>query len=116
MLQSEIRNASQKFIILKQIDQNGITQPKCICNWSQKYLPSRPTKIYVWYCGLHLCFVFGDSWFESQAGKKHRFSILFSVFPVKLQEIWFALGGLVVSVLATGPKVAGSNPAEDDGF
>jgi hypothetical protein len=26
-----------------------------------------------------------------------------------------ALGGLVVSVLATG-KVAGSNPAEDDGF
>jgi hypothetical protein len=27
-----------------------------------------------------------------------------------------ALGGLVVSVLATGPKVAGSNPAEDDGF
>jgi hypothetical protein len=27
-----------------------------------------------------------------------------------------ALGGVVVSVLATGPKVAGSNPAEDDGF
>jgi hypothetical protein len=27
-----------------------------------------------------------------------------------------ALGGLVVSVLATGPKVAGSNPGEDDGF
>jgi hypothetical protein len=27
-----------------------------------------------------------------------------------------ALGGLVVSVLATGPKVASSNPAEDDGF
>jgi hypothetical protein len=27
-----------------------------------------------------------------------------------------ALGGLVVSVLATGPKVAGSIPAEDDGF
>jgi hypothetical protein len=27
-----------------------------------------------------------------------------------------ALGGLVVSVLATGPKVAGSNPAEEDGF
>jgi hypothetical protein len=27
-----------------------------------------------------------------------------------------ALGGLVVSVLVTGPKVAGSNPAEDDGF
>jgi hypothetical protein len=27
-----------------------------------------------------------------------------------------ALGGLVVSMLATGPKVAGSNPAEDDGF
>jgi hypothetical protein len=26
------------------------------------------------------------------------------------------LGGVVVSVLATGPKVAGSNPAEDDGF
>jgi hypothetical protein len=26
------------------------------------------------------------------------------------------LGGLVVSVLATGSKVAGSNPAEDDGF
>jgi hypothetical protein len=25
-------------------------------------------------------------------------------------------GGVVVSVLATGPKVAGSNPAEDDGF
>jgi hypothetical protein len=28
----------------------------------------------------------------------------------------FALGGVVVIVLATGPKVAGSNPAEDDGF
>jgi hypothetical protein len=27
-----------------------------------------------------------------------------------------ALGGLVVSVLATGPKVAGSNSAEDGGF
>jgi hypothetical protein len=27
-----------------------------------------------------------------------------------------ALGGLVVSVLATGPMVAGSKPAEDDGF
>jgi hypothetical protein len=27
-----------------------------------------------------------------------------------------ALGGVVVSVLATGPNVAGSNPAEDDGF
>jgi hypothetical protein len=26
------------------------------------------------------------------------------------------LGGLVVIVLATGPKVAGSNPAEDDEF
>jgi hypothetical protein len=26
------------------------------------------------------------------------------------------LGGLVVSVLATGPRFAGSNPAEDDGF
>jgi hypothetical protein len=25
-----------------------------------------------------------------------------------------ALGGVVVSVLATGPKVAGSNPAKDD--
>jgi hypothetical protein len=31
-------------------------------------------------------------------------------------RILVALGGLVVSVLATGPKVAGSNPAEDDGF
>jgi hypothetical protein len=30
--------------------------------------------------------------------------------------IYVALGGLVVSMLATGPKVAGSNPAEDDGF
>jgi hypothetical protein len=35
--------------------------------------------------------------------------------------IWYcenrvALGGVVVSVLATGPKVAGSNLAEDDGF
>jgi hypothetical protein len=29
---------------------------------------------------------------------------------------FFALGGVVVSELATGPKVAGSNPAEDDGF
>jgi hypothetical protein len=29
---------------------------------------------------------------------------------------YFSLGGVVVSVLATGPKVAGSNPAEDDGF
>jgi hypothetical protein len=27
-----------------------------------------------------------------------------------------ALGGVVVIVLATRPKVAGSNPAEDDGF
>jgi hypothetical protein len=27
-----------------------------------------------------------------------------------------ALGGVVVSVLATGPKVADSNPAEDDEF
>jgi hypothetical protein len=27
-----------------------------------------------------------------------------------------ALGGVVVSVLATGPKVAGSNLAEDNGF
>jgi hypothetical protein len=27
-----------------------------------------------------------------------------------------APGGVVVSVFATGPKVAGSNPAEDDGF
>jgi hypothetical protein len=27
-----------------------------------------------------------------------------------------ALGGVVVSVLATGPKVRGFNPAEDDGF
>jgi hypothetical protein len=29
-----------------------------------------------------------------------------------------ALGGLVISVLATGPdqRFAGSNPAEDDGF
>jgi hypothetical protein len=32
------------------------------------------------------------------------------------QQYAVALGGLVVSVLATGPKVAGSNPAEDDGF
>jgi hypothetical protein len=34
------------------------------------------------------------------------------------QNTWHvvALGGLVVSVLTTGPKVAGSNPAEDDGF
>jgi hypothetical protein len=32
------------------------------------------------------------------------------------QFYFVALGGLVVSVLATGPKVAGSNPAEDDGF
>jgi hypothetical protein len=37
--------------------------------------------------------------------------------------VWYntvnALGGLVVSVLATGPtgySVAGSNPTEDDGF
>jgi hypothetical protein len=27
-----------------------------------------------------------------------------------------ALGGVLVSVLATGPKVAGSNPAGDDGL
>jgi hypothetical protein len=27
-----------------------------------------------------------------------------------------AVGGLVVSVLATGPKVREFNPAEDDGF
>jgi hypothetical protein len=26
------------------------------------------------------------------------------------------VSGVVVSVLATGPKVAGSNPVEDDGF
>jgi hypothetical protein len=35
---------------------------------------------------------------------------------VKQQQHGVALGGLVVSVLATGPKVAGSNPAEDNGF
>jgi hypothetical protein len=34
----------------------------------------------------------------------------------KFIETNVALGGLVVSVLATGPKVAGSNPTEDDGF
>jgi hypothetical protein len=33
-----------------------------------------------------------------------------------LYSLPVALGGVVVSVLATGPKVAGSNPAEDDGF
>jgi hypothetical protein len=31
-------------------------------------------------------------------------------------DIFPALGGLVVSVLATGPKVRGFKPAEDDGF
>jgi hypothetical protein len=31
-------------------------------------------------------------------------------------QVIVTLGGVVVSVLATGPKVAGSNPAEDDGF
>jgi hypothetical protein len=35
---------------------------------------------------------------------------------LETRNIFVALGGLVVSVLATGPKVAGSNPAEDDGF
>jgi hypothetical protein len=38
------------------------------------------------------------------------------VSEVLASIIAVALGGLVVSVLATGPKVAGSNPAEDDGF
>jgi hypothetical protein len=38
-----------------------------------------------------------------------RFSDYYSIIIV-------ALGGVVVSVLATGPKVAGSNLAEDDGF
>jgi hypothetical protein len=33
-----------------------------------------------------------------------------------LKDQQLALGGVLVSVLATGPKVAGSNPAEDDGF
>jgi hypothetical protein len=45
---------------------------------------------------------------------KVRASLL---FPVKGDNI--ALGGLVVSVLATGPtgySVAGSNPTEDGGF
>jgi hypothetical protein len=30
--------------------------------------------------------------------------------------VMYNLSGVVVSVLATGPKVAGSNPAEEDGF
>jgi hypothetical protein len=36
------------------------------------------------------------------------------IIIIKFLEI--ALGGLLVNVLATGPKVAGSNPAEKDGF
>jgi hypothetical protein len=39
-----------------------------------------------------------------------------SLITYETLTLWVALGGLVVSVLATGPKVAGSNPAEDDGF
>jgi hypothetical protein len=35
---------------------------------------------------------------------------------IRVNKPRVALGGLVVSVLANGPKVAGSNPAEDDGF
>jgi hypothetical protein len=35
---------------------------------------------------------------------------------IGIPNLIVAVGGLVVSVLATGPKVAGSNPAEDDGF
>jgi hypothetical protein len=35
---------------------------------------------------------------------------------IALGGVVVSLGGGVVSVLATGPKVAGSNPAEDDGF
>jgi hypothetical protein len=42
---------------------------------------------------------------------------------MKTKRIWadymikfVTLGGVVVSVLATGPKVAGSIPGEDDGF
>jgi hypothetical protein len=34
----------------------------------------------------------------------------------KIGVCYSTVGGVVVSVLATGPKVAGSNPAEDDGF
>jgi hypothetical protein len=35
---------------------------------------------------------------------------------VTLFTSWVALGGLVVRVLATGPRFTGSNPAEGDGF
>jgi hypothetical protein len=42
--------------------------------------------------------------------------VLYIILNLLLQQLVVALGGLVVSVLATGPKVAGSNPAEDDGF
>jgi hypothetical protein len=35
---------------------------------------------------------------------------------VAILRVLVALGGVVVSVLATGPKVRGFKPAEDDGF
>jgi hypothetical protein len=38
------------------------------------------------------------------------------IITIIIAIIVVALGGLVVSVLATGPMVVGSNPAEDDGF
>jgi hypothetical protein len=38
------------------------------------------------------------------------------MLDITLFTSWIALDGLVVSVLATGPRFTGSNPAEGDGF
>jgi hypothetical protein len=57
--------------------------------------------------------------FDTGDSRKTRFCyprFLISAVLFQYHEEHVALGGVVVSVLATGPKVAGSNLAEDDGF
>jgi hypothetical protein len=39
-----------------------------------------------------------------------------SVVVSKYQSMFVALGGVVVTVFATGPKVRGIKPIRDDGF
>jgi hypothetical protein len=43
-----------------------------------------------------------------------RYELNFQFYVYELRAV--ALGGLVVACLPLGPRFAGSNPAEDDGF
>jgi hypothetical protein len=74
-------------------------------------------KLDLWYSSL---LVVQISWayvsFTCTVNQERR-RVLFHYVHLQLSiGLPICLGGLVVSVLATGPKVAGSIPAEVDGF